>query len=463
MTTDSEIKPERSPAAKFLLVLAVGFILAIPLFSVWLLTSDRQSQSQTAQASIVTGWGGPQVFAGPRIVLPYRARVTETVEDGGKSVTRTNLVTRELVLSPKTLTLSNALTTEVKRRAIYEVAVYDTAIKGKAVFTLPDDFARFGVPLDQIDFARAELRFGLSDARGLSGNNRVAVDGKPVSLQPGKGLNETSGSGFFAWVDAGTLPSTPIAVDFTVRFKGNQSLTVVPHAGQTDWTVTSKWPHPSFVGTFIPVKRTISDAGFTANYDITNLALGTSLVNLDASTVGPVMPDLSGQANMTPPVPGVSATATVNLVQPVDIYDQVSRATKYGFLFIGFTFVAFLMFDLIGGLQISAVQYILIGGGLILFFVLLLAFAEIIGFALAYVVASGAILGLITAYAASALGSWRRAGIIGGLLAALYGAIYILLSLEAYALLIGSLLLFAALAGVMYLTRNLDWSRTLRR
>jgi inner membrane protein len=174
------------------------------------------------------------------------------------------------------------------------------------------------------------------------------------------------------------------------------------------------------------------------------------------------MPDMVSQVG-SPPVPGATATATVNLVQPVDIYDQVSRATKYGFLFIGFTFVAFLMFDLIGGLRISAVQYILIGGGLILFFVLLLAFAEIIGFALAYVVASGAILGLITAYAASALGSWRRAGIIGGLLAALYGAIYILLSLEAYALLIGSLLLFAALAGVMYLTRNLDWSRTLKR
>ena len=108
-------------------------------------------------------------------------------------------------------------------------------------------------------------------------------------------------------------------------------------------------------------------------------------------------------------------------------------------------------------------QYILVGVALVLFFVLLLAFAEIIGFALAYVVASLATIGLITAYSASVLSSWRRASIVGGLLAGLYGAIYILLSLEAYSLLIGSLLIFAALAGVMFVTRRLDWSGGLGR
>jgi len=94
----------------------------------------------------------------------------------------------------------------------------------------------------------------------------------------------------------------------------------------------------------------------------------------------------------------------------------------------------------------------------VLFFVLLLAFAEVIGFTPAYIVAAGAIAGLNTAYSAAVLGSWRRAGFIGGLLAGLYAVLYILLSLEAYSLLIGSLLLFAALAGVMYATRRIDWS-----
>jgi inner membrane protein len=150
-------------------------------------------------------------------------------------------------------------------------------------------------------------------------------------------------------------------------------------------------------------------------------------------------------------------TASIDLIQPVDLYSQVNRATKYGFLFIGFTFLALLMFDVIGGVRVSTVEYLLMGAALVLFFVLLLAFAEVIGFTPAYVVAAAAIAGLNTAYAAAILGSWRRASFIGGLLAGLYSVLYILLSLEAFSLLIGSLLLFAALAGVMYATRRIDW------
>ena len=125
---------------------------------------------------------------------------------------------------------------------------------------------------------------------------------------------------------------------------------------------------------------------------------------------------------------------------------------------IGFTFLAFLMFDIIAGARVAAAEYLLTGAGLILFFVLLLAFAEIIGFTLAYLLASGAIIGLISAYSAAVLGSAKRAGFIGGLLLGLYALLYVLLNLEAYSLLIGSVLLFVALAAVMYVTRRVDWS-----
>ncbi|MGB5485673.1 cell envelope integrity protein CreD [Parasphingorhabdus sp.] len=458
-----QYKPERSPGRKFLMVLLMGFLITIPLFTVWLLNYDRQSQSETAQQSIVSGWGGKQVFAGPQIVLPYRAKITESVEENGKTVTRTNIVTRELFVAPELVTLDSKLNTETKKRAIYEVIVYDTAIAGSAVFKLPDDLERYGVTRDQIDFGRAELRFGLSDARGLAGDNKVVVNGKNLELQPGKGLGETGNSGFFAFVDGSALEAGAIEAEFNVRFKGHQSLTIAPNAGQTDWTVQSEWPHPSFAGSFLPESRTVAADGFKAKYVITNLALGTSLIATDpGQQVQPMRAqDMSyggpGYGNAVP------ASATVDLIQPVDLYGQVDRAAKYGFLIIGFTFVAFLLFDIIGGVRISSVQYILVGAALVLFFVLLLAFAEIIGFALAYVAASLATIGLITAYSASVLSSWRRASIIGGLLAGLYGAIYILLSLEAYSLLIGSLLIFAALAGVMFVTRRLDWSGSLGR
>ncbi len=460
--TYEEPRKERSPGAKFLLVLLTGFLLTIPLFATWLLVYDRQSQSETAQQSIVTGWGGEQVFAGPKLVLPYTTRVQETVEQDGKTVTRTNTVQRELFLAPETIKMDTSLNTQVKTRAIYEVVVYDTNVTGTADFALPDDLDRYGVALDDIDFTRAELRFGLSDARGLAGDNIVTINGEESVLQPGKGLGETGNSGFFAWVDASALAEGQIDTTFDVRFKGNQGVTIAPHAGQTEWTVKSEWPHPSFSGSFLPESRTISAEGFEAKYVITNLALGASLLSTQqGSQVTPIRADTPSYYD--PGNSGGSASATVNLIQPVDLYGQVDRATKYGFLIIGFTFVAFLLFDLIGGVRISSVQYILVGAALILFFVLLLAFAEIIGFAMAFVAASAATIGLITAYSASVLSSWRRASLIGGLLAGLYGAIYILLSLEAYSLLIGSLLIFAALAGVMFVTRRLDWSSTLRK
>lgn len=176
-----------------------------------------------------------------------------------------------------------------------------------------------------------------------------------------------------------------------------------------------------------------------------------------AARSGPDSSSGSGDIAIPDGGPGRGLDAQINLVQPVDLYSRVNRSAKYGFLFIGFTFLAFLLFDVIGGVQVSSVEYLLVGGALVLFFVLLLAFAEVIGFTPAYVVASAAIVGLNTAYSAAVLKSWRRALLIGALLTALYVVLYVLLSLEAFSLLIGSVMLFFALAAVMYLTRNLNW------
>lgn len=156
--------------------------------------------------------------------------------------------------------------------------------------------------------------------------------------------------------------------------------------------------------------------------------------------------------------PGVSQSAVISLIEPVNLYSQVDRSVKYGFLFIGFTFLAFLMFDLVAGARVAAAEYLLTGTGLVLFFVLLLAFAEVIGFMWAYLLAAGAITGLLTAYSAAVLKSWLRARVIGGLLTGLYATLYVLLNLEAYSLIIGSVLLFVALALVMWATRAIDWS-----
>jgi inner membrane protein len=400
-------------------------------------------------ASIAEGWGGPQTLAGPLLVIPYRATVTENATEGGKPVVHTRQVWQQLTLSPETVAVSTDMRPDRRKRSIYEVVVYEAAVRGKARFAMPADLSRFGVAPADLALDRAELHFGVSDPRGLAGNPHIAAAGRPLRLQPGGGTAATNGAGFFAWLDAASLPGAGVEVDFDYAVRGNRSLALAPDAGETVWRLRSSWPSPSFQGGFLPAQRSVSDRGFDAVYRIGNLALGRSLVTTGAA--GDRKPEAEG---------GDAAAghqAGVSLIQPVDLYSQVNRAAKYGFLFIGFTFVAFLLFDLIGGVRVSGVEYLLVGAALVLFFVLLLAFAEVIGFTPAYLVASAAIVGLETAYSAAVLGSWRRAGFIFGLLSALYVLLYILLSLEAFSLLIGSLMLFAALAAVMYLTRNLNW------
>jgi inner membrane protein len=450
---------ERTPGFKLFLTIIVGLALTIPLFSVWLLVYDRQNQSQEATRSITEGWGGPQAMAGPVLAIPYRAAATETVVENGQSVTRTNQVLRELTLAPELVDLSTQVDPEVRKRSIYEAVVYGARVKGSARFAFPPDLARTGVDPATMDLTRAELRFGLSDPRGLGANPRVIADGQALRLQPGGG--SSGGRGFFAWVDATGLSGKPIVVDFAYEFRGNASLSLAPQAGDTRWMVHSSWPSPSFGGDFLPGERRVGDKGFDATYQVGNLALGRSLVSTGdrgaSNVVERVPAPRPGYVASTPGDSDAVQAASISLIQPVDLYSQVNRATKYGFLFIGFTFLALLMFDVIGGVRVSAVEYLLMGAALVLFFVLLLAFAEVIGFTAAYVLASAAIAGLNTAYSAAVLRSWRRAGFIGALLIALYAVLYILLSLEAYSLLIGSLLLFGALGGVMYATRRIDW------
>jgi inner membrane protein len=450
---------ERSPGWKLFFAGIIGLVLIIPLMMVYALLWDRQEQSNIAQNAIAAGWGGPQVVVGPVLVLPYTASSVETVEENGRQTTRTVQVKKELFLSPETNAIRTELKPDSKKKSIYESVLFVAANSGTARFALPDDFARYGIPRENIDFAGAELRFGVSDARGLQKDSSVQVNGTTLGLQPGKGLAASNNSGFFSFVD--WTGAAPLEVNYSFAIRGNKSLTMVPRGGETTWDVKSTWPSPSFAGDFLPVKKDVKSTGFTSSHAVTNLALGQAIVATDDNAPPMTSEQYSAiavsSARDIPAVGGPSQAATIGLIEPVDLYSQVDRSVKYGFLFIGFTFLAYLMFDVIAGARVAAAEYLLTGAGLVLFFVLLLAFAEVVGFMWAYLIAAGAITGLLTAYSAAVLKSWLRARFIGGLLVGLYATLYVLLNLEAYSLIIGSLLLFVALAVVMWATRAIDW------
>ena len=465
---------ERSPGVKLLFAVLVAFALTVPLVFVYALVWDRQSQSQTAQQSITAGWGGAQVVAGPVVVVPFRTTETQNEQVDGKTTTRTVEVERFFYISPIDNQAKTVIKPEERRKSIYRSVLYEAQVSGVAKFALPADLPRFGVTKERLLWDRAELRMGASDARGLTKGGTLKIDGQALPVQPGRGPGATGGQGFFAflpWNGDGVL-----TVDYAFGLRGSGSLSVVPRGGQTRWNVSSSWANPSFSGAFLPETRSISESGFKAGFTVDKLALGQAPVATEDP--GPPMIDdgsgnyspMTSEASYAPSaanpasggavemVSGQARAVTVGLVEPVNLYSKVDRAVKYGFLFIGFTFLAFLLFDIVGGARVAAAEYLLTGAALVLFFVLLLAFAEVIGFTAAYLLASAAIIGLLTAYSAAVLGSWRRARFIGALLLGLYALLYVLLSLEAWSLLIGSVLLFVALAGVMYATRKIDWS-----
>ncbi len=441
---------ERSAGARFLIMILAGFMLSVPILSIYLLNYDRQSRSKEARESIAEGWGGAQTITGPTLIIPYRTQIEERSEENGHMVTRTRLGTQNLVVEATASVLGTKLRPERRQRSIYEAIVYEGTNTGSVQFTLPTDLAAKEIPLDALMLNKAEIRFGLSDVRGLQSDTvKADVGGTALKLLPGADVGT---EGFYAKLDATSLKAGPLAATYTYVFRGNGTLSLRPLGEDMKWTVSAPWGDPSFKGDFLPQTKTISPKQFDATWRIGGLSLGAG--DGQAGEAASASDSMSRSKYMPSPN---TREARVELFEPVDIYSQVDRATKYGFLFVGFTFMAFLMFDVIGGVRVSLVEYLLVGAGLVMFFVLLLALAEVTGFGAAYALASGGIIGLITAYSASVLKSWNRAKWIGGLLAGLYTTLYVLLSLEAYSLLIGALLLFAALAGVMYLTRNIDW------
>ncbi len=465
---DDTVRRERSPGIRLLFVILVGLALSVPLLLVYALVYDRQDQANIAQASINAGWGGAQVLSGPLLVVPFRTTQSQNETVDGKAVSRVVEVEKLFYIAPQANKVATSIVPEERRKSIYRSVLYSATVKGAAQFALPADLERFGVTRERLEWDRAELRFGVSDARGLTTGGSVSANDKPLAVQPGKGPAASNGQGFFAfvaWDGQGEL-----AVRYDLSLRGSRSLSLVPRGGSTTWTVTSAWPSPSFAGAFLPEHPQVSGKGFTAQWTVDKLALGQPPVGMEDFGAPADAPDSTYvQARSDPSaavtaggaqevVSGQSAAVTIGLIEPVNLYSKVNRAVKYGFLFIGFTFLAYLLFDIVAGARVATAEYLLTGAGLVLFFVLLLAFAEVIGFTASYVLASGATIALLSAYSAAVLRSRRRAGFMAALLVGLYALLFVLLNLEAWSLLIGSVMLFVALAGVMYATRNVEWA-----
>jgi inner membrane protein len=426
----------QSITAKVLGIAMLALIMLIPLSQADGLVRERQSMRDTASARVADGWGGAQTIGGFVLAVPTRY---ETRSSDGKVVNV--LDATEIVLADEQTSVVD-LAVDQRRFGMYEVPVYtgDVTIRGRI---LPDDLRRFAGETDATWYTgKSELRLLIADTRGLQGITAATVDGRTVRLS-----SSAERMGPY------TVLSTPVEIDperttpldfaLTLRIAGTESFSVLPLARTNAVRIRAPWADPSFTGALLPGKRSVGPRGFDASWQVLDLnrAYGQHWNAADASVMNRLEPSAFG----------------VKLYQPGGVYQQNDRAGKYGLLFLALTFVAFFLFEVLKGLRLHPVQYLLVGAAMTSFYVLLLALSEQIGFGPAYAVAASAVVLIVGGYAMAALRA-RAAGLaLGGVLTLVYAILYGLIGAEQYALLIGSVVLVAVIALLMYLTRRIDW------
>ncbi len=424
---------------KVVMVAAMTLAILVALAMVRGVIDERQARRAEAVASVVAGFGGAQVVAGPVLVVPWIEEVEEDVRDAAgilHKVTRTR--ERQWTFFPETLLVDGTLAPETRRRGLHQVRVYQWsgALRARFDARIPDDGGRVR------RIGRPWLAHGIADVRGLRELPVFTLDGKPLPLS--QGLGHADGPGMHARLAAPRAGQRlAFATTLALELRGTESFAMLPLAQSNDLRLSSPWRHPKFEG--ISPQHDIGVHGFRARWQVAALATGAQREYRHA-------PDLGAYAH------GSEASAvSVALIDPVNTYLQAERATKYGVLFVVLTFAGFFMFELLRQVPVHPVQYALVGLAIALFFLLLVSLGEHVPFGWAYLCAAAGCIGLIGFYLSAVLrGAMRGAG-FAAMLATLYAALYGLLVSEDNALVLGAGLLFAILAAIMVLTRKVDW------
>lgn len=415
-------------------VLFIGgmvLFLLIPMGMVRSLIHERSQLYQQAESEIRASWGGGQLLVGPVLTMPCAGT---TVNATGWSY-----AAHYRHLQPDTMKINGHIETQIRYRGIYRTPVYTAELQVQGTFNLgqTDD--------GKVSLDPGSIQIPLSSDRSLKGGVHLMWDGEEIPLTPHR--DETRGDHVIL---VGRLPARLLdrnklhRYEYHLRLAGAGDLAVAHSARQLEVELASNWDAPGFFGAWLPSTYDISTSGFKAVWDINGLL--QDLGHEDRKMIS-----YQWFEN--------GARFGVKFVKTVDTYQLVTRAAKYGVLFIGLTFIVYFFTELFGNAALHPVQYLLVGLANCIFYLLLLSLTEHIPFIAAYLLSAAASTLLITLYSISILGGRLKAAIVFGVLCGLYAYLYTALRSEAYALLIGSLGLFVVLTLIMYLTRNIDWYR----
>ena len=444
--------PVKSFWKRFALLGKVGgiFILVllqlIPLALVDGLLSDRLARRDQATQEITSTWGDDQQVVGPVLIVPYRYYYTEkkqVVVDNHTVLQDTEVSQDDLAyFLPAHLNIDGQATPRRLHKGIYQAVVYDAALDISGDFA-PPDFTPFKLGKFDILWDQASIAVPIHDLRGVQETIAIHLGENDLPLLPGSTLKFYP-QGIHADLVHFQPPTAPLPFHLKINVRGSQDLQFAPIGVENTVHLTSPWPDPSFIGNFLPADRTITAQGFDANWRVSYY--GRNFPQQWREADGSFKTD-----DLTNSFYGVG------FISLIDSYRNVERSIKYGILFIVLIFITFFLFEILAKLRLHLIQYSLVSAALVLFYLALLSLSEFISFGASYLIAAGISTLLVSAYCARILASLPRAlGLAAGL-AVVYAALYVILQLEDYSLLVGTAVLVVALAAVMYVTRNVNW------
>ena len=426
-------------------MLVVGFlllILLIPLSFVQDLIRERAYRQIEVTEDINSKWGQEVVLQGPYFKIPYKSYTTSKTfnKETEKYETEITEHINSAFFFPDRLDIDSQVNAEPLKRGIYESIVFTSDIKIEGVFN-QFYFSKKDIKEENILWEKAQIIVKTSNLKGIKNTLAINLNGVSYDLTPR--FNKESLSTLIT--DHIKIPSSldkPLTFSLSTKINGSERLKFIPIGKETQTAMTSNWHSPSFSGMFLPEGTTkeISADGFKASWNISQINR-----QFEQSFFAGV-PDLTEFA------------FGADLYIPVDEYQKSERSSKYGFMVIGLTLLIFLLIQIVSKIYIHPFQYVMIGLALVMFYTLLISISEHSSFFKAYLIAALSVLGLITIYSRAILKGFKFPLLICSSLAALYGFIYVIIQLENYALLVGSIGLFIILAIIMFASRKIDWN-----
>lgn len=436
---------QKSISARMLMVAFLILVLLIPLSYIENLISERSNRQSQVVTEINNKWGKEVLLYGPILKIPYTYYTKKTITIKNKvSIEKTSHKNYYYFL-PEQLTIDSNIQNEIKKRGIYHTSVY------KGTNTIKGTFGpiKFDTTISEKDilWEEASIIFKTSNLKGISNEVSIKLNDTSYNFIP----TFTAKTAAYNNIQLHTLETKRIQINANIQqtdtpysmelnMSGSERFRIIPIGKQTQVSIKSNWNTTKFVGDFLPYNADkLTANGFHAKWKVLHINRPFP------QTFQEVLPNLTKYA------------MGVDFKIAVDQYQQNERSAKYGFLVIALTFMVFFLIQTISNIKIHPFQYSMIGMALLLFYTLLISISEHSSFFIAYIISSISTVVLISLYSKSILKNIKFPVFIALSLTCLYGFIFIIIQLENYALLVGSIGLFTILGLVMYTSRKITW------